>query len=52
MADPLSPEGLAKFAEVAAGHVSPEKIPGLVALVSRGEQVHVEALSSLTPTPG
>jgi CubicO group peptidase (beta-lactamase class C family) len=46
--DPLSPSGLERFAEVAAGHVGPEKIPGLVALVSREEQVHVEALGSLS----
>jgi CubicO group peptidase (beta-lactamase class C family) len=48
MTDPLSPEGLEKFAEVAAGHVGPDKIPGLVALVSREEQVHVEALGCLS----
>lgn len=48
MTDPLSRQGLERFAEVAAGHVGPEKIPGLVALVSRGEQVHVEALGSLS----
>ncbi len=47
MTDPLSPDGLERFAEVAAGHFGPEKIPGLVALVSREEQVHVEALGSL-----
>ena len=47
MTDPLSTDGLERFAEVAAGHVGPEKIPGLVALVSREEQVHVEALGSL-----
>jgi CubicO group peptidase (beta-lactamase class C family) len=48
MTDPLSPDGLERFAEVAAGHVGPDKIPGLVALVSREEQVHVEALGSLS----
>ena len=47
MTDPMSPDGLERFAEVAAGHVGPEKVPGLVALVSREEQVHVEALGSL-----
>ncbi len=46
MPDPLSPEGLERFAQVAASHVGPGKIPGLVALVARGEQVHVEALGS------
>jgi CubicO group peptidase (beta-lactamase class C family) len=48
MTDPLSLAGLSRFAEVAAGHVGPEKVPGLVALVSREEQVHVEALGSLS----
>jgi len=44
MPDPLSPEGLEGFAEVAARHVGPDKIPGLVALVSREDHVHVETL--------
>jgi len=48
MTDPLSPAGLERFGEVAAGHVGPDKIPGLVALVSREEQVHVETLGSLS----
>ncbi|HZD66999.1 MAG TPA: serine hydrolase domain-containing protein [Acidimicrobiales bacterium] len=48
MTDPLSPTGLERFAEVAAGHVGPETVPGLVALVCSGEQVHVEALGSLS----
>ncbi len=48
MPDPLSPEGLERFGEVAARHVGPEKIPGLVALVSREDQVHVETLGSLS----
>jgi CubicO group peptidase (beta-lactamase class C family) len=48
MTDPLSPDGLERFAEVAAGHSGPDKVPGLVALVSREEQVHVEALGSLS----
>jgi CubicO group peptidase (beta-lactamase class C family) len=47
MADPLSPSGLERFNEVAAGHVGPDKIPGLVALVARHDQVHVAALGSL-----
>jgi CubicO group peptidase (beta-lactamase class C family) len=47
MTDPLSAAGLERFAEVAANHVGPDKIPGLVALVSRDQQVHVEALGSL-----
>jgi len=48
MTDPLSPDGLERFAEVAARHVGPDKIPGLVALVSREEQVHVETLGTLS----
>lgn len=48
MTDPLSPAGLERLAQVAAGHVGPEKIPGLVALVARGEQVHVEAMGTLS----
>ncbi len=47
MADPLSLSGLERFNEVAASHVGPDKIPGLVALVARHDQVHVEALGSL-----
>ena len=47
MADPLSPSGLERFNEVAASHVGPDTIPGLVALVARHDQVHVEALGSL-----
>jgi CubicO group peptidase (beta-lactamase class C family) len=45
--DPLSPSSLEHFGEVAATHVGPDKIPGLVALVARKDQVHVEALGSL-----
>ncbi len=47
MTDPLSRDGLERFAEVAADHVGPDKIPGLVALVARDEHVHVETLGSL-----
>src|SRR3954451_18179858 len=45
--DPLLPSGLERFGEVAASHVGPDKVPGLVALVARKDQVHVEALGSL-----
>jgi CubicO group peptidase (beta-lactamase class C family) len=47
MADPLSPSGLERFTKVAASHVGSDKIPGLVALVARKDQVHVETLGSL-----
>lgn len=43
----LSEEGLARFGAVATSHVGPDRVPGLVALVARGEQVHVEAFGSL-----
>ena len=46
MPDPLSAEGLARFGEIAAGFVESGKVPGLVALVARGEQVHTEVLGS------
>lgn len=48
MPEPLSAEGLTRFGAVAAGHVDDEGVPGLVALVARGDQVHVEALGSLS----
>ena len=47
MADLLTAEGLARFGEVAASHVGAEKVPGLVALVARGDQVHVETVGAL-----
>jgi CubicO group peptidase (beta-lactamase class C family) len=48
MPDRLSADGLARFHDLAASHVGDETVPGLVALVARGDQVHVEALGSLT----
>ncbi|HUJ65305.1 MAG TPA: serine hydrolase domain-containing protein, partial [Acidimicrobiales bacterium] len=48
MADGLTDEGIARLAETAAAHVGDDKVPGLVALVACGDQVHVEALGSLT----
>jgi len=38
---------LERIALVAESHVGPDQIPGLVVLVSRGDQVRVEALGSL-----
>lgn len=49
MPDLLTAEGLARFSATAAAHVGDETVPGLVALVARGDQVHVEALGSLSP---
>jgi CubicO group peptidase (beta-lactamase class C family) len=43
----LSEDGLDRFGAVAASHLGEEKLPGLVALVAYGDQVHVEALGTL-----
>lgn len=48
MAELLSPAGLERFSEVAAGHVGPARVPGLVAAVACGDQVHVETLGTLS----
>jgi CubicO group peptidase (beta-lactamase class C family) len=47
MPDLLTPEGIARFAATAASHIGDDRVPGLVGLVARGEEVHVEALGSL-----
>jgi CubicO group peptidase (beta-lactamase class C family) len=44
----LSTAGLERLAEVAASHVGPDRVPGLVALVASGDDVHVEALGALS----
>jgi CubicO group peptidase (beta-lactamase class C family) len=44
----LSSGGLDRFGEVAASHVGRDQVPGLVALVARGDDVHVEAHGVLT----
>lgn len=48
MTDPLSPEGLARFSEIATRLVASGEMLGVVALVARGDQVHTEALGSLS----
>src|SRR5258708_23197576 len=48
MADELTAEGLDRLSDVVAEHVGDDRVPGLVALVSRGGQVHVEAQGSLS----
>lgn len=45
---PLSDAGLARFDDVAAGHVGPHAVPGLAALVASGDQVHTLARGALT----
>jgi CubicO group peptidase (beta-lactamase class C family) len=44
----LDKDGLERFGAVAASHLGDEKVPGLVALVACGDQVHVEALGTLS----
>ncbi len=48
MSDQLTAEGLARLHAVASEHVADDRIPGLVALVARGDQVHVETLGTLS----
>jgi CubicO group peptidase (beta-lactamase class C family) len=45
--DGLNAAGLRRLRAVAEQHVGDERVPGLVALVARGDQVHVEALGTL-----
>lgn len=48
MAAGLTAGGLERLHAAAQQHVGATRVPGLVALVSRGDQVHVEALGQLT----
>jgi CubicO group peptidase (beta-lactamase class C family) len=48
MTDRLSPAGLDDLRAAAERHIADDKIPGLVALVAAGDQVHVEALGTLS----
>jgi CubicO group peptidase (beta-lactamase class C family) len=45
--DGLTKSGLERMHRVLAGHIERRDVPGLVALVARGDHVHVEALGSL-----
>jgi CubicO group peptidase (beta-lactamase class C family) len=47
MADALTADGLARLHRAAGQHVGDDRIPGLVALVARGDQVHAETLGTL-----
>ena len=47
MAEGLSVAGLERLHAAAEQHIGDERVPGLVALVARGDQVHVEALGTL-----
>lgn len=44
----LTAEGLKELHAAAERHVGDDRVPGLVALVARGSQVHVEALGRLS----
>ena len=48
MTQELTAGGIDRLRAVVAEHVADDKVPGLVALVSRGDQVHVEAQGSLS----
>ncbi len=48
MPEGLTSAGLERLHAVAEQHVGPARVPGLVALVARGAQVHVEALGELS----
>src|SRR5215469_17827049 len=48
MTEGLTASGIDRLHAVVAEHVGDEQVPGIVALVSRGEQVHVEAQGSLS----
>jgi CubicO group peptidase (beta-lactamase class C family) len=47
MGEALTVEGLRGVRDAALRHVGDTQVPGLVALVARGDQVHVEALGHL-----
>ena len=48
MGQGLDKDALERFAAVAASHVGDHKVPGLVALVAHGDEVHVEAVGTLS----
>jgi CubicO group peptidase (beta-lactamase class C family) len=48
MTDLLTADGLERLHDAALRHVGDDRVPGLVALVARGEQVHVETLGTLS----
>jgi CubicO group peptidase (beta-lactamase class C family) len=45
--DGLTRDGLARFDEVSAKHVDGGRVPGVVALAARGDQVHVSTAGAL-----
>ncbi len=47
MAELLTAGGLAQLHKIASSHIGDDQVPGLVALIARGDQVHAEVLGSL-----
>ena len=43
----LTEAGLERLHAAAEAHIADDRVPGVVALVARGDQVHVEALGKL-----
>ena len=43
----LTEAGLERLHAAAEAHIGDDRVPGVVALVARGDQVHVEALGKL-----
>jgi CubicO group peptidase (beta-lactamase class C family) len=48
MSDGLTNDGIERLHETAERHVGDTRVPGLVALIARGDQIHVEALGRLS----
>ena len=48
MTQSLSPQRLERMHSALSGYIDRGEVPGLVALVNRGEDVHVEALGALS----
>jgi CubicO group peptidase (beta-lactamase class C family) len=48
MPEGLTSAGIERLHAAAARHVGATRVPGLVVLVARGAEVHVEALGNLT----
>lgn len=48
MSNAFTDHGLKRFAEIAALHTAKDRVPGLVALIASGDEVHVETHGSLS----
>ena len=47
-ANKLNPSGIAGLHEAMAGHIERGDIPGIVTLIGRGGEVHVDAVGTMT----